>query len=89
MTYVRHPSHPFPSHQVTTGTKSRTRHPRWHKETFQLLVQEPGSQVLRAVVQDMEMFNLKVRGEQGWDTGCVCIGCVGCWECVSGECAGV
>jgi hypothetical protein len=51
---------------VTTGVKHGTRNPKWHKQVFELLVQEPRSQRLRVVMRDVNMLNVKVKPQLGF-----------------------
>lgn len=46
---------------MRTAPKRATSRPQWRGERAELLVQEPGSQLLRVAVFDIEMLNVKVR----------------------------
>jgi hypothetical protein len=49
-----------PQHHVTSSVKKGTRNPKWKNQRLEVLVQEPDSQQLRVVLQDIDMLNFKV-----------------------------
>jgi hypothetical protein len=49
-----------PQHHVTSSVKKSTRNPNWKNQRLEVLVQEPDSQQLRLVLQDIDMLNFKV-----------------------------
>lgn len=48
-----------PQHHVTSSVKKSTRNPKWKSQKLEVLVQEPASQQLRVVLQDIDMLNFK------------------------------
>uniref|UniRef100_A0A383VQB5 C2 domain-containing protein n=1 Tax=Tetradesmus obliquus TaxID=3088 RepID=A0A383VQB5_TETOB len=48
-----------PQHHVTSSVKKSTRNPKWKNQKLEVLVQEPASQQLRVVLQDIDMLNFK------------------------------
>jgi hypothetical protein len=59
-----------PQHRVHTGVKRNRRNPNWKGQALEVLVQEPESQVLRVVVQDIDMLNVTVCA---CARACVCV----------------
>lgn len=49
-----------PQHRVYTSVKKGSRNPTWRNQKHELLVQEPDSQMLRIVLNDIDMLNVKV-----------------------------
>jgi Ca2+-dependent lipid-binding protein len=48
-----------PQHRVYTSVKKSSRNPNWRNQKHELLVQEPDSQLLRVILNDIDMLNVK------------------------------
>jgi hypothetical protein len=60
-----------PQHHVHSSVKKNRRNPKWRKQTLEVLVQEPDSQILRVVMHDIDILNPTVSSE-GWGGGGEC-----------------